>query len=120
MKKWAIVNKTTNTVEQIYDAESINRARYGGPWSWPEMSEHIELPEELYSVSDISTLEAYDTERQVGSTFQIVKDQAGNNRYFEVYSEDGSPLLDDEGIHIVDVKYVEVPTMEAIRSIRVK
>jgi len=119
MKKWAVVNLETNKINAVYSSEEADYRRFGGDNGNPKRTLHIEVPEEV-DISDLSTLEAYDTEKEIGTTFQTVKDQVNKDIYFKVYDEDGQPLLDDEGIQVMDVKYEEVPTMEAIKSIRVK
>jgi len=34
-------------VEHIYDAPAANQANFGGPWGWPEVTTHMEVPADV-------------------------------------------------------------------------
>jgi len=124
MKNWAIVRKSTNTVEQIYSSEDALTAteikkKFGGPWSDLDICEHIEIPEDA-DTSALLELEVYDTEKETSTEWQTMKKQNGEDLYFDVFDSDGNPVYDDEGIQVKDVKYVEVSITVPTRSIRKK
>ena len=41
----AIIERATHNIATFYEDEAPNQAKYGGPWGWPEVTVHVEVPE---------------------------------------------------------------------------
>lgn len=43
----AIINRSTHTIETLYEGAVSNQSVYGGPWGWPRATVHLPIPETL-------------------------------------------------------------------------
>jgi hypothetical protein len=50
MPKFAIVDRTTNNIVQLYEAEIPTPEAFGGPMGWVEVSAHVAVPTELTGI----------------------------------------------------------------------
>jgi len=43
----AIINLADGSCLNIYQDESPNQSKFGGPWGWPDQTVHVSIPDDL-------------------------------------------------------------------------
>lgn len=98
MKRFVIVQKSDLKILAAYQAENslLGTGAFGGPWNDESQVLHLEVPERLQSASQ-ADLRVVHEMGVVDTIFTACKCNKGKEVFQEVYTKDGSLIVDEKG-----------------------
>ncbi len=98
MKRFVIVQKSDLLIVSTYEAESslLGTGVYGGPWNDESKVLHLEVPERLLSANQ-ADLRVVHEMGVVDTIFTPCKCNEGKEVFQEVYTKNGSLIVDEKG-----------------------